>query len=176
MLPCEANIFQSWQRVEQSQGLLTKVFFQSFLLQQMFFWDKPQQELILNHSRASACTKMWNSVVSLHHCKKKMFEISKIISASDSNLGYGCKQATLHRLKPPSGRFFSGLGLHVPYIDDSLFVSEQEVSEETGLVHVSQFDHVINALHWCRVHDPERGFLLRRQTLFLVHNHTRTCH
>lgn len=57
--------------------------------------------------------------------------------------------------------------LHVPYIDEALFVSEQQVSEEAGLGHVSQFDHVFHTLHWHWVHGPEGGFLLPGQTLFL---------
>lgn len=36
---------------------------------------------------------------------------------------------------------------HVPYVDDALFVSEQQVPEEAGLGHVSQFDHVVHTLH-----------------------------
>lgn len=56
----------------------------------------------------------------------------------------------------------------VPHINDALFVAKHQISEEPGLVHVSQFDHVVHALHWCRVHDLERGFLLRRQPVFLV--------
>lgn len=55
----------------------------------------------------------------------------------------------------------------MPYIDDALFVSEQQVPEDAGFIHVSQFDHVVHTLHWCRVHDLKGGFLLRGQTLLL---------
>lgn len=55
----------------------------------------------------------------------------------------------------------------VSYIDDASLVSEPQVSEEAGLGQVPQLDHVIHPLHWCRVHDPERGFLLLGQSSFL---------
>lgn len=55
----------------------------------------------------------------------------------------------------------------VAHIDDVLSVSEQEVSEETGLRHVPEFDHVVDPLHRCRVHDLEGGFLLRWQPALL---------
>lgn len=55
----------------------------------------------------------------------------------------------------------------MPYIDEALFVSEQQVPEEAGLGHVSQLDHVVNTLHRCRVHDPEGGLQLLGQTLLL---------
>lgn len=62
---------------------------------------------------------------------------------------------------------------HGPYINDSLSVSEQQVSKEPGLGHVSQFDHVVHTLHRRRVHDPEGGFLLLRQTVLLGKKETR---
>lgn len=41
------------------------------------------------------------------------------------------------------------------YVDDALLVSKHQVSEEAGLGHLSQVDHVVHALDQRGVHDPE---------------------
>lgn len=53
------------------------------------------------------------------------------------------------------------------YVDDALLVSKHQVSEEAGLGHLSQVDHVVHALGQRRVHDPEGGLQLPGQTVLL---------
>lgn len=60
-----------------------------------------------------------------------------------------------------------GQGFLFSYVDDALLVSQHQVSEEAGLGHLPQVDHVVHTLGHCRVHDPEGGLQLLGQTVLL---------
>lgn len=46
------------------------------------------------------------------------------------------------------------------YIDDALFVADQQISEQASFTEVSQFDHIIHTFHRSGVHKPKVRHLL----------------
>ena len=58
-------------------------------------------------------------------------------------------------------------------IDNVLIVADEQVSEDAGLIEVSQADHVLHAVDGGRVHWFDVGGILRRYPVFL-HPHTHT--